>query len=254
MTVAPSLPPVYRLVSLDEVDSTNDEAKRLAEAGADDGTLVWAQAQRKGRGRRGSAWVSPKGNLYLSLVLRPDCPATEAVQLSFVAALGVGDALRRFVPPLSEIKFKWPNDVLLNEQKVAGILVESSTTAPDRLDWLVIGVGVNLATAPDDVAFPATSLHAEGCGPVTVVEVLEGFSRHFLTWVNRWLGDGFAPVREAWLKQAKGEGEEITVNLPDESFTGRFADIDEGGALIVELADGARRTVTAGDVLLGGAQ
>lgn len=254
MTAVPSLPPAYSLVALDEVDSTNDEARRLAEAGADDGTLVWAQVQREGRGRRGSAWVSPKGNLYLSLVLRPECAAAEAVQLSFVAALAVADALSGLVPPMSEIRFKWPNDVLLNRQKVAGILIESSTTAPGRLDWLVVGIGVNVAAAPDDVSPPATSLRGEGCDSVTVVEVLEAFSRRFFVWVNRWLDDGFAPVRKAWLQQAGGKGEAVTVNLPDESFTGRFADIDGRGALIVELADGARRVVTAGEVFLGGAR
>ncbi len=251
MTRQANLPPAYRLVVLDEVDSTNDEAKRLAEAGAEDGTVVWATAQRHGRGRRGSSFASPEGNLYLSVIVRPDCSPLEAAQLSFVTALGLGEALGQLVPPLCEVTFKWPNDVLLNERKVAGILLESSTTGRDQLDWLVIGLGVNLVSYPEDVAFPATSLRYEGSEQVTPGRALEAFSRHFLSWVNRWLDDGFAPVRAAWLRSAKGLGEEVTVNLQDESFSGRFADIDANGALVVELADGSQRSVSAGEVFFG---
>lgn len=253
MTLEANLPPAYRLVVFDEVDSTNDEAKRLAEAGAGDGTLVWAEAQRRGRGRRGAEWLSPPGNLYVSLVLRPDCAPVEALQLSFAASLALVGGLSALVPPLAEVTCKWPNDVLLNHRKVAGLLLESSTTTDDRLDWLVLGMGVNVASAPRDLPYPATSLHAEGCGPVTAAEVLEGFSRHFLTWVNTWLDDGFAPLRDAWLLRAEGKDDEITVNLEGESFSGRFVDIDAAGALIVETAGKGRRVVTAGDVFVGAA-
>ncbi len=248
---SPRLPAAYNLVALDEVDSTNDEAKRLAAEGAGEGTLVWARAQRRGRGRRGQRWASPPGNLYFSLVLRPDRPPHEAAQLSFVAALGLGDALAALVAAPGKIAFKWPNDVLLNGRKVAGILLESSTSSPERLDWLVVGVGVNLTKAPDDVRFPATSLRAEGCAAATAPAVLEAFGRHYLAWNDRWLAGGFAPVREAWLDRATGLGEAVTVNLDSESCRGRFADLDGAGALVVELSDGGRRTVSAGAVFFG---
>lgn len=251
MSDSPRLPPAYRLIVLDEVDSTNDEAKRLAEEGAEDGTLVWAKSQRQGRGRRGNDWESPPGNLYFSLVLRPECAPLVAAQLSFVAGLGLSNALGTVLPALSEISFKWPNDVLLNDRKVAGILLESATTGRDRLDWLVLGVGVNVTSAPEGTTFPATSLRAEGCGPVSAAEILEAFGRHFLSWVNRWLDDGFAPLREVWLREAKGVGEAVTVNLASESFDGIFADLDADGALLVDLADGSRRKVTAGEIYFG---
>ncbi len=253
MTRDVQLPPAYKLVALDEVDSTNDEARRLAEEGAEEGTLVWGLSQRKGRGRRDRDWASPEGNLYLSLLLRPDCPPREAAQLSFVAAMALAGALTMLAPPHSRIDFKWPNDVLLNERKVAGILLEASTTGPNALDWLIVGMGVNVASAPDDPAFPATSLRAEGCGEVTPGEVLEGFARHFLTRVSSWVEDGFAPLREEVMRYAKGVGEEITVKLGDEAIEGIFADIDATGALIVELVDGSLRTVHAGDVFFGSA-
>ncbi len=251
MSGMPQLPPAYRLVVLDEVDSTNDEAKRLVEAGAEEGTLVWARAQRRGRGRRGQNWVSPPGNLYFSLVLHPECPPLQAAQLSFVAALALAEGLGPLVPPHSQITFKWPNDVLFNKKKVAGILLESSTAESGRVDWLVLGLGVNVASSPADTAFPATSLHEEGSGPVAVVEVLENFSRHQLTQINRCRDDGFAPIREKWLRRAAGVGEEVTVVLESETLTGEFVGIDETGALVVGLAGGERRTVTSSDVFFG---
>jgi len=251
VSAAPRLPPAYRLVERDEVGSTNDEARALAEAGAEDGTLVWARSQRAGRGRRGRSWHSPPGNLYLSLVLRPDCAPAKAAQLSFVAALGAAGAIGAVAPPLTEIAYKWPNDILVNDRKVAGILLESSITGGSRLDWLVLGMGLNLAAAPTETDFPATSLRAEGCGAIEAAVMLEQFSRHLLAWINRWLDDGFAPVRAAWLRDAKGLGERISVTLGYETVAGRFVEIDGTGALVLEDAAGARRLITAGDVYFG---
>ncbi|HEX2115153.1 MAG TPA: biotin--[acetyl-CoA-carboxylase] ligase, partial [Alphaproteobacteria bacterium] len=180
------LPPAYRLVSLETVDSTNEEAKRLARAGAEDGTLVWAREQTKGRGRGGRSWTSPPGNLYLSLVLRPDCAPAAASQLSFVAALGAGAGLAEVMPPMIDLRYKWPNDILLNHRKAAGILLETESAGADRLEWLVLGLGINVKDHPAETAVPATSLHEEGAAEATVEAVLEAFSRHFLSWVNRW--------------------------------------------------------------------
>jgi BirA family biotin operon repressor/biotin-[acetyl-CoA-carboxylase] ligase len=242
------LPPAYRLVALDSVDSTNEEAKRLARAGADDGTLVWAKSQTQGRGRSGRSWESPQGNLYLSLVLRPECAPAEAAQLSFVAALGAGSALGEVLPPLIPVEFKWPNDILVNRRKAAGILLETESSGRDRLDWLVLGLGINVAACPAQTAFPATSLHEEGGSEVTVEMVLEAFARHFLAWVNRWLDDGFEPVRLAWRSQARGRGEPIRVRLPNGEIDGIFEDIDGRGALLLRRPDGSQQPITAGDV------
>ncbi len=245
----PKLPPLYRLVALDVVTSTNDEALRLAEEGAEDGTLVWAREQTKARGRQGRSWASPRGNLYLSLVLRPECGPGEAAQLGFVAGLATGEAFGSVAPPMIEVTYKWPNDVLLNGCKGAGILLESRSRADGTLDFLILGVGANVQHFPDDTAFPATSLRFEGTPPdVGEVELLEAFSRHFQSWVNRWLDDGFQPIRRAWLNHAHGLGEEIEVRLPRETLKGTFKDLDERGALILELAGGETRLISAGDV------
>jgi BirA family biotin operon repressor/biotin-[acetyl-CoA-carboxylase] ligase len=245
---APRLPPAYRLVVLDTVTSTNDEAKRLAAAGAEDGTLVWAREQSAGRGRHGRSWESPPGNLYMSLVARPECPMNEAMQLGFVAALAVGETLGSIVPPLTELRYKWPNDVLLNGSKVAGILMESATQSDGTLDWLILGLGINVASHPKEARFPATCLSSEGAETLQVGEILESFSRHFLTWVNRWLDGGFEPIRKAWLHYAYALDERIEVRLGEETVAGRFAELDADGALVLETDDGARRTLHFGDV------
>jgi len=250
---APRLPPAYRLIRLDTVESTNDEAARLAGQGAEEGTLVWARAQTRGRGRRQRDFASPPGNLYFSLVLRPECDARTAAQLSFVAALAVGEAIGSVAPPLLEVTYKWPNDVLLNGRKVSGILLESRADAAGGLDWLVLGVGINVQSFPEDTGFPATGLHFEGVPrDVSEGDVLQAFARSFLSWTNRWLEDGFAPVRQAWLNHAHGRGETITVHLPREKLTGIFRDLDRSGALVLELADGERRVISAGDVYFTG--
>ena len=246
MSRAPKLP--RNVVALDSVDSTNAEAGRLAAAGAADGTLVWARQQTAGYGRRGRAWVSPPGNLYCSLILRPDCPPIRAAQLGFVAALALAEALDDILPPASELAFKWPNDILVNRRKVAGILLESSSGETGGLDWLILGLGVNIESFPDGVEFPATSLKAEGCGGVSVVALLEAYGRCFQAWSERWRDRGFEPVRAAWFGRAVGVGEAIEVRLPAETLRGRFAELDAGGALVMELEDGRRRTVTAADV------
>ncbi len=247
------LPPAYRLVALDTVGSTNDEGKRLAREGAEDGTLVWAREQTGGRGRGGRAWSSPRGNLYLSLVLRPECPAARAAELGFVAAVGLGTALAALVPPLCPVNYKWPNDVLLGEAKVAGILIETESAlqpAPDApLDWMVLGLGVNIQRYPEDTEFPATSLREEGAGDVTVEKLLETFGIYFLDWVNRWMEDGFAPIRAEWKERGMGIGRKLRVRLPRETVRGKFIDLDADGALLLKLEnqDTVRR-ITAGDV------
>jgi len=248
----PRLPPAYRLVALETCESTNSEAMRLAEQGAEDGTLVWARHQTKGRGRRGRSWQGLPGNLYFSLVLRPECSPQQAAQLGFVAAVALGDAIGSVAPPMIEVHFKWPNDVLLNGRKGAGILLESKIVE-GRLEWLVLGIGVNVAAYPPDLDPPATSLRFEGApGDLTAVRLLEAFAPHFMSRVDRWLEDGFAPIRKGWMNHAYGLGERIGVDLTAERIEGRFKDLDETGVLVVELPDGGTRSVAAGDVYLIG--
>ena len=243
----PILPPGYRLARHDRIASTNETAKRRARDGEPAGLVVWAREQTAGRGRRGRPWVSPPGNLYLSLLLRPASPANEAPQLSFVAALALADSLAAFLPEPAAIACKWPNDILLGGRKVAGILLESEIGEAGRLAFLVVGVGVNLASSPPDTEFPASSLAEAGAQAVAPARLLERFLADFDLWQRRWRQEGFGPVREKWLARASFLGERIHVRLDTAGFCGRFLDIDAQGALLLE-ADGERRRVAAGAV------
>jgi BirA family transcriptional regulator, biotin operon repressor / biotin---[acetyl-CoA-carboxylase] ligase len=243
----PSLPEGFLLHHHATIGSTNDEARRLAREGAPESTLVWADAQAAGRGRRGRRWQSPPGNLYLSLVLRPDAPPSRAPQLGFVAALSLGDALDRLAGLGPSLRFKWPNDVLADGRKLAGILLESEMAAGGGLDFVILGIGVNLVSAPRDVEYPATSLAAQGYPAITPAALLEAFAARFVYWTERWRTEGFGPVRTAWLERAGGIGEAIRVRLEKLTLDGRFLDLDEDGALVLEGSDGRRR-IAAGEV------
>jgi BirA family biotin operon repressor/biotin-[acetyl-CoA-carboxylase] ligase len=247
MTIsAPLLPAAYRLILRETVGSTNDEAKELARAGAIEGTIVCGLRQTAGRGRRGRIWSSPPGNLYASLILRPVCTAEDAAQLAFVAALGVGESLSELAP-ISHIAYKWPNDVLAGGRKIAGILLESETAENGSLAFLIVGVGLNLVSAPSDAEFSATSLASEGLRAPTPEAALAAFVRRFEIWVRRWRGEGFGPVRDAWRARAFALGEPIRVRLDTTTLHGRFIDIDQRGALLLEIG-GERRRISAGDV------
>ncbi len=245
MTAPPALAPPFSLVALDTVDSTNDEAKRLARAGRGDGTVVWARAQTAGRGRRGRAWVSPRGNLHVSFLIDPGRPLAEAAQLGFVAAVALVEALSALAPGLP-FACKWPNDVWLGERKLAGMLLETA----DPL--LVLGIGVDVAEAPDPALVAATSLRAAGV-EVGAEEVLTRLSAALAPWLARWRAQGFAPVRAAWLARARGLGRPIEVRLDDRVQAGVFAGLDEAGALLLELPGGGIQRVLAGDVFFPGA-
>jgi len=234
---------LFRFHRHDLLTSSNDEAKRLAQAGALEGSMVVAGQQTAGRGRRGRNWESPPGNLYCSLLLRPATPPAEAALLSFVAALALADAAAAFVPA-ARLALKWPNDVLLDGRKLAGILLESAGEN-GRTAWLVVGMGVNLASAPPDAA----SLAAAAGRPVEPEAILACLTDAFAFWYGRWHEAGFPPIRQAWLARAAGLGVPLTVRLAEATFVGRFGGMSETGQLLLEQPGGVRR-VEAGEVYL----
>jgi BirA family biotin operon repressor/biotin-[acetyl-CoA-carboxylase] ligase len=248
MSVAPRLPAAYRLVVRETVGSTNDDASALARAGADEGTIVWAHRQTAGRGRLGRSWASPPGNLFMSLVLRPDIRPARAPELSFVAAVALAETVAATVPATAPVTLAWPNDLMLGGRKAAGILLEASTTPAGALDFVVLGIGVNVTNHPSDVRRPATDLVREGAA-TTAADLLAALAGRLASWTARWRADGFAPVRAAWLARAAGIGAPIDVRLGNALISGRFADLDDDGAMIIETADGTCRRVTAGDIV-----
>jgi BirA family biotin operon repressor/biotin-[acetyl-CoA-carboxylase] ligase len=247
MTLQSRLPQAYRVVRYDTVGSTNDEAKRLAREGAGEGTLVWAIEQTAGRGRRGHSWASPPGNLYASLILRPDTPVGRAAQLGFVAALAIGDTFGAITGQPDGLSYKWPNDVLVYSRKIAGILLESELGEGEIPEFVIVGVGINLVSSPRDAPHPATSIAEQGLRPLSPQDALEEFARNFDAWERRWCEHGFAPVRTAWLARAMSLGQPIRVQLQTATLYGRFLDIDQQGALLLESA-GVLRRISAGEI------
>ena len=239
-----ALPTPFSLISLDSVGSTNDEARRLALSGAAaDLLVVSAREQSAGRGRRGRTWVSPPGNLHCSTLIAIDGNLATAAQLGFAAAVALVDAFRALVPG-APFACKWPNDVLAEGRKCAGMLLE-----PIGTEWLVLGIGVDVVAAPPpgELVYPATSLADLGFAG-SASDVLAAFCGAFGPLVHIWRKSGFAPIRAAWIERARGLGEPVVVRLEGETLTGLFAGLDEEGALLLDHASEGRRRILAGDV------
>jgi BirA family biotin operon repressor/biotin-[acetyl-CoA-carboxylase] ligase len=226
--------------------STNDDVKKVAEAGEAEGLVVWALEQTAGRGRHGRVWESPEGNLYASLLLRPGCEAKHVGQYAFVAALALHDTVRALLPA-AKVTLKWPNDILVEGKKISGILLEAAPAKNDKIDWLVAGIGLNVAHHPDHAHYPATSLHAINKALPPLKAILDLLLERFSYWKNMLLEQGVNPVHEAWL--AVAEKGHLTVRLPNQTIEGAFAGLDADGNLILQSADGTKKTISAGDVL-----
>jgi len=237
-----------RLIACGEVVSTNTQALGFARRGERGPLWVTARRQTEGRGRRGNAWVSETGNLFASLLLTDPAPPAQAAQLSFVSALAVYDAVSGLTPAVAPLlSLKWPNDVLIGRAKAAGILIEGETVAGPSLA-AVIGIGVNCASHPRDIPYPATSLAAcrAFVAPEHLFQALSASMLHRLAQWNR--GADFASVRAHWLSRAVGLGESIRVRLGGRELKGRFEALDETGRLVLRLADGRAELIAAGEV------
>ena len=243
----PRLPAGYAHVGFDEIDSTNEEAKRRAASGERGPLWISAGSQTAGRGRRGREWVSQVGNLMATLLLWPDASPQQSASLSFVAALAVHEAVSAWIAPQT-VRVKWPNDVLISGRKTSGILLESASTSDaTKLPWLAVGVGINLVSAPAVANYPATFVNDHGNAP----DALEALSVLAMAWDRNyriWQSEGFEPIRKAWLSVAAGLGQPIEVRLAQESMTGTFETLMPDGALQLKLPSGEARAVTAGEV------
>jgi BirA family biotin operon repressor/biotin-[acetyl-CoA-carboxylase] ligase len=234
-----------RLITYDTIGSTNDEALRLARSGERGPLWVVARRQTAGRGRRGRTWVSEPGNLYASLLLADPSRPDRFPELSFVAALALHDAVAGRVPGLaSRLGLKWPNDLLVDRNKFAGILVEGEGTS------IVIGIGVNCIHHPQGTDYPATDLAAAGLR-ATPEGLFAPLSAAMAARLSQWnRGAGFAGVRTDWLAHAAGLGKQMRVKTADGDLEGRFEGIDASGRLVVRFADGTMQSIAAGDVLM----
>lgn len=246
--------PFLRILAYEEIDSTNAEALRLAGRGEGGPIWIMARRQRAGKGRSGRSWSSDAGNLHASYLALMSCAPATASQLSLVAGVAVADAARSLFPldaPV-ELRLKWPNDLLIGRAKAGGILVESMSLAGGNVLAVVIGVGVNVASHPEDLDRPATNLARHGV-ETEPQKLLERLAKAMAHWLEIWdNGKGFEPVRLAWLERAGPIGEPLSVNAGNGPLHGQFAGLDEDGALLLSTAGGEVSRISYGDVTLSG--
>lgn len=240
-----------RVEYLAETDSTNVRALELAEQGAVEGTVVLTDSQSAGRGRLGRRWASPAGvNLYTSIILRPRLLPTQAAQLTFLSAVAVA----RAIETVTEVKVnvKWPNDILLEGRKVAGLLNELSAEM-EGIHHVVLGIGVNLNMTedqfPDDLRYPATSLLLHTGNTVCRLAFAQELYRQLDELYHLFNTRGFVPIRLAWEALFDLVGRTVRVDCSGQIFTGVVAGLAEDGALLLDLPGGEQQEIYAGDVL-----
>jgi BirA family biotin operon repressor/biotin-[acetyl-CoA-carboxylase] ligase len=234
------------------VGSTNEWAKELAAYGAAEGTVAVAETQTRGRGRLGREWFSPKGGLWFSVILRPNLKPAEVVGLVFVAGLAVAEVLRELYS--LEAETKWPNDVLVNESKVCGILTEMNTVGA-RVNFVVVGVGVNAnfdvaKVFPEELREAAVSLENVLGRKVRLEELFRALLEKLEYFYELLLKEGFDPILAEWKKYAGFLGCHVEVISGTEKWVGLALDVDYDGSLILRLKDGTVKHVLVGDVTL----
>ncbi|MGP8233712.1 MAG: biotin--[acetyl-CoA-carboxylase] ligase [Methylovirgula sp.] len=238
----------FRLRAFEMIGSTNDAAFDLAASASANRTWVVARAQTQGRGRHGRQWQSPPGNLYASLLLIDEVTPRAAPQLGFVAGVALARALRRLSSDGSRVQLKWPNDVLLDGAKLAGILAEGRAL-PQESYAAVVGFGVNCQSCPPDLPYKAAAFIDTGAARHTAEDVFSLLSDEMSYWLGR-LQQGFDVIRTEWLRLAAGIGGEIKVTTTARQFEGTFESIDASGRLMLRDAQGVH-AIEAGDVVLG---
>jgi len=235
-----------------EVGSTNEWAKELAMYGAQEGTVVIAETQTRGRGRLGREWISPNGGLWFSLILRPKLRPAEATKLTFVAGLAVAKVLHEMFGLIVETK--WPNDVLVNRKKICGILTEMNTTG-ETVNFVVVGVGVNAnfdveKIFPEELTRVTTSLENELRRKVRLEKLFTGLLETIEKLYELYTRKGFNPILEEWKGCAGFLGRRVKVTSPTEKLSGLALNVDHDGALVIRLKDERIRRVFVGDVSL----
>ena len=237
-----------------EVDSTNDWAKRLADEGAEEGTVAVGLTQTAGRGRLDREWVSPKGGLWFSIILRPSRCSSEAAQLVFIASLAVAETLHEECG--LEAETKWPNDVLVEGKKICGILAQTKSSG-ERVEYVILGVGLNVNFNVKDV-FPetiwknATSIETELNRHVSLQDLLRSLLERIEKLYDEYLGEGFAALLDKWKVYAKFLGHHVLVSDSEERLLGLALDVDCDGALLLKLENRAVRRVLCGDMVAKG--
>lgn len=234
-----------RFLHFETLASTNVKARLHAEETGDLGPLwIIADQQSSGRGRREREWVSPKGNLYTTGLYPAGADLTQTARLSFAAALAVSDSLVEL--GVEGVSIKWPNDILVDGAKAAGLLLESGTVHGQA--FVLIGIGVNIASSPEGLGRAVTHVNAHCADPVMPRDMLERIATRFSHWRSVLETQGFTPLQKAWTAKAAGLGQAVTARLPNSDIHGIALGLSDQGALLIRLPDGTQTSITAGDV------
>ena len=236
------IPRQYELIVLERVDDVVREAERRAENGAEEGTFVVALEQSNARTRSGALWFSPAGNVHCAIVLRPDFANAQAGQIVYVAALSVGAALAGLLSPMTGLRYRWPNRILLNGLDAGRVMLAGPGRANDPMPWLAVGLMLNVMHHPENPEPEAyNSVHASGSPHVGVEALIEDFARHFLASINRWAENGFMPIARDWSARANG-----FLGSTESEIGGNCArlELDQEGSLRIKSQSGESQSVS----------
>lgn len=229
----------YNLLIFDEVDSTNLEARRLVEHNIAGNFVIVSSKQSKGRGSYSRSWVSLEGNLHCSILLKTYSKISLISQLSFVTSLAIYDTINFFANSDCKISLKWPNDILVNGAKISGILLESILLpSSDIVNYVIVGVGINIKNSPDNLNRKTTSLFESFGVELSPDKVLDQFMNYFEKYYYKWQMEGFVKLRKIWLSRAQDVNQVVTLVSQNNRVSGTFLDIDVSGAIRLKLASG----------------
>jgi BirA family biotin operon repressor/biotin-[acetyl-CoA-carboxylase] ligase len=234
----------FTIHEFNELSSTNSQAFGLANSRQiSENEIILARSQTQGRGRKDRTWISPSENLYFSLVLRPKISAAKISQISFIAITALRNSIAKIAN--NSVLAKWPNDLLIDEKKVAGLLLESKISG-ENCEFVVLGIGLNIESNPDNVIFLAGNLKDFGI-TISIELALQNFLDEFEKLYQNWHDFGFKGIRKLWLENAYKLGEKITVKLDEEKIEGIFEDLDEEGNLLLKTGEKVLK-ISAADV------
>ena len=237
---------MWNIEVFDILPSTMDTAHERAKSHTSENPVIVAREQSGARGRRGNVWIAPPGNLYCSIIIKPQTDIKDVGQYSFIAAVALADIVKPLLDKEFTYQHKWPNDGLINDRKFAGFLIEGGINEVKER-YLVLGIGVNIVSAPPEKACLAEA----GAVGFSSDELLKLYLQKLDEYLEFYRNKGFKPIRDAWIKDAKGLNQDITVRLPHETLQGVFNGLDETGALLLKLDKGGEKVIHSGEVFFG---
>lgn len=237
----------WTIHTFDQLNSTQSYAREMLGDGASEGMLIQTSSQVNGYGRHQRSWVGGTGNLLLSFIITPECSHQSIFQFSFMTSLALHDALVHLAPDLkSQLRLKWPNDLLLKDRKCAGILIETDQEASGRLA-LIIGLGVNLSSAPEEGVALIDVLPGN---KLVLDDVRDRFLEQFQNLYAQWHSGGWGEMRSQWLEKSYAIGQRLRVKVQDSPCEGAFHGLSKDGSLELKLNDGSIKTISSGDVFV----